>query len=56
MERLPRGGDTEAGSTELKRTRPWAEEILHLISVLGGMWQIMFTQGDKSFSLKKEKF
>ena len=28
---------------------------VHLISVLGGMWQIMFTQGDKSFSLKKKK-
>ena len=27
---------------------------VHLISVLGGMWQIMFTQGDKSFSLKKK--
>lgn len=29
---------------------------VHLISVLGGMWQIMFTQGDKSFSLKKKSF
>lgn len=30
--------------------------IIALISVLGGMWQIMFTQGDQIISLKKKIF